>query len=111
MNLILFFSFVTGISHFAFAQPGHVNERNANLSNNSFLLTGWLITHWNGFSWENAWKTTYTYDGNKNLASTTEQDWVDTSWVNQLNYLYLYDGENRLTEVIVRKWIAIGKTK
>ena len=85
----------------SFAQYSCINSSTVR---NGYLLTEWLVTYWKGNEWENAWKYSYTYDGNKNLIATIEQDWVDNTWVNQFNYLYTYDGNNRVVETLYRKW-------
>ncbi|KAF0198911.1 MAG: hypothetical protein FD166_902 [Bacteroidetes bacterium] len=100
--IILHFSFC--IFRFAFGQQ---IESVGNSMNGQSLLSEWIITNWVNEAWQNAWRYAYTYDGNNNLATATEQDWADQQWLNQSLYTYSYDAGNRPAEIICQKWEEI----
>ncbi len=102
LPIIFYFTFF--VFHFSFAQQG---ESVSNSINGQYLLSEWIITHWVNGAWQNAWRYSYTYDGNNNKATATEQDWADQQWLNQFLYIYSYDAGNRPTEIIYQKWEEI----
>ena len=45
---------------------------------------------WNGFTWGNSYKYSYTFDANNNLSEELGQDWNGSTWVNTLKRSYAY---------------------
>jgi len=59
--------------------------------------------NWNGSSWVNKRKFTYSYDGN-NIIEVLSQEWVASNWVNDWKETYSYDENNNQTEWLYRYW-------
>jgi len=76
---------------------------NKTILDNKFLLIEYLHQDWDGSSWENYWKNTYTYDGNNYMIEELYEKWSNSSWVNGSKYTYTYDGDNNL---IKRLWLS-----
>jgi hypothetical protein len=65
-----------------------------------------LYQEWSGSAWDNAGKSTTTYDGNNWVHQITYQDWdmVATAWVNNTRYTYAYNGAGKTTSMTVEAW-------
>ncbi|MBI3232545.1 MAG: T9SS type A sorting domain-containing protein [Bacteroidetes bacterium] len=56
--------------------------------------------------WENGYKTTYTYDAQKNVLTELSQEWnaATSAWLNTNNSIYTYNANNNRTSTINQGW-------
>ena len=59
---------------------------------------------WNGTAWNNHYKFEYTYDSNNNMLSKTHFNGDTSSWANFRQYNYTYNLNNRLVTEISQDW-------
>ena len=92
----------------------HENRVIDKLLENGFLLIEEIYQRWEGSTWVNSGKDTYTYDENNNLTESVEQDWDGSAWVNYSKNSYTYDENNNLTERLMQwlndsAWVNVHK--
>jgi len=58
--------------------------------------------------WENGYKTTYTYDAQKNKLTEMSQEWdaATSTWLNANNTIYTYNSNNNVTSATNQIWTA-----
>jgi len=79
---------------------------NKTILQNGFLLMEHTIQNWNGSNWVNAWRYTYTYNGNNNMFEELLQEWDGSYWVNDSKYTFTFDVNNNMTEQLQQEWFG-----
>lgn len=94
------------------------NPFNSNIANNlpmgnflgktqigkRFVNTEQINKTWDGTTWANSSKYSYSYDTRDNQVQYTNQTWNGTAWVNNGRASYLFDANDNRTEYIYQVW-------
>ena len=55
-------------------------------------------------SWNNQWRSTYTYNAANKIATETTESWAQSNWMNTERETYTYDSNGHLTLVVTQLW-------
>ena len=69
-------------------------------------LTELLVENWELGSWTNAAWTSYIYDANDSLLTTTYRIWFEGAWLNDFRTTNTYDLSGKLTGYLTEVWEA-----
>lgn len=72
--------------------------------NQGNVITETELFTMDGVNYDNYWRTLFTYSGDENPASETEQEWTGTTWQNFEKRENTYDSQNNIVEFIRSDW-------
>jgi hypothetical protein len=73
-------------------------------SANGFLVKERVQLGWDGISWQNGFKETFTYDVKNNLVEFLFQTWHNMTWINNRRETYDYDENDKMIEHLYQNW-------
>lgn len=62
--------------------------------------TGNIHQSWNGSTWKDSIRATYSYDASNNMTTETYENWNGSTWVSSYQINYTYDANNNKTSYI-----------
>ncbi|MBI4929865.1 MAG: T9SS type A sorting domain-containing protein [Bacteroidetes bacterium] len=74
---------------------------------NTSLIQSYTAQIWNGASWDNDYRDTYTYDAQANNTDYLSEVWQTSAWVTDYEYknIFAYDANNNITQDIIQDWV------